>query len=536
MNIGEYKSINVGYARDKQIRLNGASGGVASAIILNALNKKIDAAIVAGMDSEKPWKPVFKLVRTKEEVIAAQGSKYTLMNVSEMINLIKANKNLKLGVVGLPCHVQIIRKLNFPNVKLIVGLLCGYNMPYKATEFLLKKAGIKKKDVVSLKYRGGKYPGGFLVETRNKKKFFPKYYYDFLNLMYVPKGCLNCRDYMSEEADISVGDAWGYENHSLVIIRKTGEVGDVELVPIDEEELYEMHGHNIRHKKVGDPFIQKLIMHFLKIFGKYIPISILGWLAKKRREKGILKRIILEYKYFMRKKWSFSDVGRFWNSVHDYDEIDEETYAYKRRFYDSIKMCSLRKGKILDIDCRTGNGTVFYHRNGFVKDAICVGPSRVLLGICKERVKKYGIRAKTIQLKELPLKFKDKSFDSVLCFETIEHVSKHERLEFLKELHRVLKDDGEMILSMPNILWEPVHWIVAILRIHHSEGPHRFLRRRKILKLFKQAGFKVRKEDATVLIAVGPRFLTRFGEHLEKFVGKRIRRVFALRRIYICRK
>jgi len=251
--------------------------------------------------------------------------------------------------------------------------------------------------------------------------------------------------------------------------------------------------------------------------------------------KGAIKRAKKEYYYFTLKNWTYKDAGDFWDTVHDYDEIDDETYAYKRRFTDSIRMSRIKsKSKILDIDCRTGNGTVFYHRHGKVKESTCVSPSPVFLNVCKERLKKYGIKNKTMLLRKIPLKLKDESFDAILCFETIEHVSNH--LEFMKELNRLLKPKGELILTMPNILWEPVHWLVAILNIHHSEGPHRFLTRKKIKNVLKRTGFRIVKEKTTVLIPVGPRGLTKFGEVLERLFKNTLMPYLALRRIFICEK
>lgn len=253
--------------------------------------------------------------------------------------------------------------------------------------------------------------------------------------------------------------------------------------------------------------------------------------------KGAFKRAKLEHKYYTSKNWSFKDTGEFWDRVKDYDEIDEETYAYKRRFYDSIKLCSIKpKSKILDIDCRTANGTVFYHKNRLVQEAVCVSPSKNFLNVAKLRLKKYKIKSKTLLLKKIPLNIKSESFDAVLCFETIEHISNKDHLPFLKELNRLLKKDGELILTMPNILWEPIHWLVAIFDIHHSEGPHNFLPRKKIIRLLKKSGFKIKKEKTTVLIPSGPRFLTRFGEIIENLFGEHIIKPFGLRRIFICRK
>ena len=291
---GNYEKIYVGFSLDKVIRFNGASGGAVTSLLVSAFERGvIEAALVVGMSKEKPWMPEVSIAGTREEIIKARGSKYTLIYVKEFLKVLDKEKRA-VGVVGLPCHVRIIRKLmrlkRYPNIKLLIGLFCGYNMPYGATEFLLKKLEIDNKDIESLEYRGGGYPGGFLIKSKSgKQEFLAKSYYDFLNLMFVPRGCLNCRDYTNEQADISVGDAWGYENHSTVIARSEEgknllDVANVRLKEISEVELFKMHEHNIKHKKFGDAFIQKMIMKFLKKFGKHVPLRLLGFFAKTRRE------------------------------------------------------------------------------------------------------------------------------------------------------------------------------------------------------------------------------------------------------------
>ena len=212
--------------------------------------------------------------------------------------------------------------------------------------------------------------------------------------------------------------------------------------------------------------------------------------------------------------------------MHNIKEIRNSLDLFK----DSLKK------RFLDIDCRTGNGTVFYSKNKKINKAVCITPSSDFLNVCKKRLKKYNIKAKVMLLRELPLKLKSNYFDLILCLETIEHISPKRRLDFLKELNRLIKDRGKMVLSMPNILWEPVHWGVAIFGIHHSEGPHKFLSRREIKRLFEQSNFKIIKQETTVLIPVGSKWLTSFGEILEKSFKNTLMPLIGLRRIYICEK
>lgn len=253
--------------------------------------------------------------------------------------------------------------------------------------------------------------------------------------------------------------------------------------------------------------------------------------------KGILGRIKKEYCYYSNTDWTIDEMGKFWDTVKDYDEIDDETYAYKRRFYDSLRMLDgFTAKRALDIDCRTGNGSVFFHENKVFEKGICMTPSDDFLRVCRERIKKYNVKSKASFFNKLPLKLKDEDFDLIIFLETIEHIPPRQRLDFLKELNRVLKKDGKMILSMPNILWEPVHWIAAIFYIHHSEGPHRFLGNKVLHKLVKDSGFIIEKEETTVIVPSGPNWLIKLGELFERVFKNTLLPLLGLRRIYILKK
>ncbi|KPA10324.1 Methyltransferase type 11 domain protein, partial [Candidatus Magnetomorum sp. HK-1] len=124
--------------------------------------------------------------------------------------------------------------------------------------------------------------------------------------------------------------------------------------------------------------------------------------------------------------------------------------------------------------------------------------------------------------------------DMVACYETIEHIGNP--FLFIKELSRVLKQDGIMIVSCPNILWEPIHWIAAITNFHHSEGPHNFLKRNKLLNLFKRNNLLVLKENTTILLPFNKSIFIKMNEKLEEKMMENILRVLGLRRTFILKK
>jgi coenzyme F420 hydrogenase subunit beta len=291
--IGNCKNIYVCKSKNKEILKRSSSGGIATESLLYALKNKIaDAAIVVGMNKKEPWKYKVFLARTPEEIISAAGSKYSTISLNDFLDIAEKNKKLNLAMTGLPCHIAAIRNMQkkgmYKNIKIMTGLFCGYNMPLKATEFVIKRLKIKKEDIKSLEYRGGKYPGGIIIKTKKNTYSLPKEYYDFLNLAFVPEGCLKCNYYTNEAADISIGDAWGRGKSSVVIERT--ELGkeiinnlQISKTKINEKEFLKMHMHNIKHKKEGDSTLIKFITSASKKLRNIIPFSLVIKIAKIRR-------------------------------------------------------------------------------------------------------------------------------------------------------------------------------------------------------------------------------------------------------------
>ena len=130
------------------------------------------------------------------------------------------------------------------------------------------------------------------------------------------------------------------------------------------------------------------------------------------------------------------------------------------------------------------------------------------------------------------LPFEDDSFDSGVSFEVLEHTPDPGRL--LCELARVVKPGGPVVVTTPNTLWEPVHWLAAVTGLHHGEGPHRNISRKSILAALTTAGLRVVAERTTVLVPAGPDLLVHWGRTLEGWLPHSILRVVGLRRIFLC--
>jgi SAM-dependent methyltransferase len=100
---------------------------------------------------------------------------------------------------------------------------------------------------------------------------------------------------------------------------------------------------------------------------------------------------------------------------------------------------------VLDIACGTGYGSVALAEAG---GRFIVGCDLAVEPLAEANRRSAGKAVSYVSGSGLELPFAPTSFDLVVSFETIEHLT--DRTRFLKELHRVLKPDGVLLLSTPN--------------------------------------------------------------------------------------
>ncbi len=233
--------------------------------------------------------------------------------------------------------------------------------------------------------------------------------------------------------------------------------------------------------------------------------------------------------------WTLEDVARHWDNSPDYDDQNAKIDSYMRRFKDSESLFTIpENAKVLDCDCRTGNGTVYFQKKYEAATFTCVAMAPSFKERAEKNLKSHSINANVTTMKELKQPFDAESFDVVLSYETLEHVPWPTK--YIAELARMLRPNGTLVLTTPNVLWEPVHWLSATLHLDHGEGPHRMVPRREILSAFKAAGLEVETEKTFVLIPAGPKWLLVIGYWFEKILPEWIMRMIALRRTFVCRK
>lgn len=217
--LGNYLGCYTGHASDPNMRYDSSSGGMASALLVFALEAGIiDGALVTRMNPERPLEPQPFIARTREEILSATGSKYCPVPANiALAEILKAKEGERFAVVGLPCHMHGLRKAELASKKLRervalrVGIFCSNTNTFPMTEYILRKHGIKPEQVTKLDYRGSGWPGKMSLRINNRPSKTIDYeeyikYHQFG--FFTPRRCTLCCDMTAELADISLGDAW----------------------------------------------------------------------------------------------------------------------------------------------------------------------------------------------------------------------------------------------------------------------------------------------------------------------------------------
>jgi len=214
--IGGYRSLYFGHTTDQQIRNRASGGGIVPALLISALEKGlIDGAIVVKMDEEKIGRTKLVIAENRDDVLEAAQSKYIPAPINMVLKEIKSRKG-EFALVGLPCHVQAIRKLQADGpkwcsdkIKFLIGLFCGSSLHNNFMEYIFSIFNLKKRNVKEIQFRHRRRPAvsSLLITTKDGKEFFmDRKDYAFLFYLFPKEACLYCTDHTNEFADVSVGD------------------------------------------------------------------------------------------------------------------------------------------------------------------------------------------------------------------------------------------------------------------------------------------------------------------------------------------
>lgn len=138
--------------------------------------------------------------------------------------------------------------------------------------------------------------------------------------------------------------------------------------------------------------------------------------------------------------------------MQSYSDVEDNTFisqnkeriqTFKKSLTDFVKRhnINVKDKKVLDVGCAGGAFPEAANQVGF--NVVGVEPSKYLSNWAKNE---YGLDIRSGILQDF--NFEEKSFDIVTLWDVIEHLTRPD--EVLGQIHKLLKDDGSLIVNYPD--------------------------------------------------------------------------------------
>jgi coenzyme F420 hydrogenase subunit beta len=218
---GQYKDIVLARATDAVLHDVGQDGGLVSALLVYALEHDvIDAALVSYLEGDgSTWKAIPGVARTRDDVIASAGSRYTYSANTLAYNDAIESGAERIALVGMSCQSSVPPVMKqrragkvARRLSLNIGLLCSKTFDDAIFEELFEaKYGLKKSEMKKMNIKGV-----FQIWMKNGD-------YHEVPLKechaWTREGCNMCPDFAAEHADISTGGIGAFNDWTLTIVR-----------------------------------------------------------------------------------------------------------------------------------------------------------------------------------------------------------------------------------------------------------------------------------------------------------------------------
>jgi len=213
---GPWRRIVRGWAGDSEVRFEGSTGGVLTALGKYLLeSKRVEFILQVKTSASEPSFGDATLSFTETDVFESAGSRYGPAAPLTDINA-ALERDQPFAFIAKPCDVSALRNYAKQDervdrlVRYMLVMVCGgYGTPQGTIEFY-RRVGIDPQQVTALRYRGRGCPGPTRVETGDKAQEF--HYIDYWGedetTWTLPFRCKICPDGIGEAADIAAADSW----------------------------------------------------------------------------------------------------------------------------------------------------------------------------------------------------------------------------------------------------------------------------------------------------------------------------------------
>lgn len=302
---GALKTVQTGFATDKEIRRLGSSGGVISALANYLLDSnQVDFVAQMAVSVTDPLANDLQLSFRREDVLRAAGSRYApSAPLRRVVELLDSGK--RFAFVGKPCDVAALRQFGrlddrvSRQIPFMLSFMCAGIPSQNGTRELLRKMGVEPSEVKSFRYRGDGWPGKARAVTHSGESHEMDYNSSWGSVLnrHLQFRCKICPDGTGEFADVVCADAWygkdGYpefdekDGRSLVLgrtdrgvelIRKATDAGSVIVADLAVEEIAAMQPYQVDRKRV--------------VLGRVLATRLALGRAPSYRNMGLLKASI----------------------------------------------------------------------------------------------------------------------------------------------------------------------------------------------------------------------------------------------------
>ena len=316
--IGRPLNAYSGYASEPAIRLEGASGGVTTAILKALLDEKEIDYIVTAHQNRLVARPI--KIYESEDLLTVQGSIYFPSFVTQATKEILASPE-NCAVVGLPCQIESFRRLEAASkrlnerIRIHLGLFCSHTNEYWYLSYLSSHYRGLGCDPLTASPRHGAWPGNVELKTSCGDISIPQpAFWGALPQLHLttPTGCLFCDNHMNIHSDIALGDAWlrqdrkdvgrstvvAYSQRGLDAAETARRKRQIVLEEISLQTLIECQLGNVVSKFVGVPLRRRLIRRssMVDILRRHtvdeLLISILPLLNSHLGQRSALRRML----------------------------------------------------------------------------------------------------------------------------------------------------------------------------------------------------------------------------------------------------
>lgn len=200
------------------------------------------------------------------------------------------------------------------------------------------------------------------------------------------------------------------------------------------------------------------------------------------------------------KELFYNEISETWASKINNSETNKRLNII---FEKLLSKKEISDKKFLEIGCGLGYFSNKAFSMGAKVTGIDIGPKLININ------KKLTPKGKFLVSSASKLPFKDKVFDIVLSTEVIEHIDNQN--DAIKEMFRVLKENGTLVVTTPNRIFKPLFDFLSFIRVRPYHGNENWYYPWELKRKLQKYG-KVKEE-----VYFNFFLINKFFDHFEKY-------------------